>query len=466
MDTNEQLRNIPSVDHLMNCAEMAPLLDRHGRAAILAQTRDVISEARGRILGDDGNSAETISDDEWIAMIKNRVEQQSASKVVKVINCSGIVIHTNLGRAQLADKAADAVRDSAVSNVNLEYDLSTGVRGDRDDLVEELICDITGAESATVVNNNAAAVLLVLNSLSDGQEALVSRGELVEIGGSFRLPEIMAKSGAVLKEVGTTNRTHLSDYENGIGADSGMILSVHTSNYKIIGFTSSPALVELKQLASANNLPLAVDLGAGALVDLQDLGLPHEPTVQETLNAGADLVTISGDKLLGGPQAGIIAGAKELVAMIKKNNLKRALRCDKMTLAALEATLRLYRDPQRAIEKIPSLRHLSRTVDNIRPVANRAAEIISKQFGSSAKISIIDDISRAGSGSLPEVDIPTLSVAIVHADMRPGRLAEWFRGLDIPIIGRVEDDLFRLDMRCIDDEDLALFFHQKGQEPK
>jgi L-seryl-tRNA(Ser) seleniumtransferase len=446
---NGDLRKLPSVDRLVNHPSVAPLTAEYGRERAVSALRRELDAARSGMLKNDSAKIPD-SDEGWIALAAAKLAASARPKLVKVINCAGVVTHTNLGRSRMAKEAAMAAHDAAVSNVNLEYDLAKGGRGDRDDLVEGLICELTGAESATVVNNNAAALLLALNTLAFGKEAIVSRGELIEIGGSFRLPDIMAKSGCILREVGTTNRTHLYDYENAVNENTAIILRAHTSNYRIIGFTTQPADAELADFARSRGLPFMVDLGSGAIVDMTRLGLPSEQTISDTLKSGVDLVTVSGDKLLGGPQAGIIVGRKDVVALIKKNHLKRALRCCKMTLAALETTLLFYLNPAKAARSIPTLRFLTRSVEDVRATAEQAAQIISGMFGADADVCVIEDTCQAGSGAMPEMDMPSHSVAIRHKKMSPDELAKWFRGRETPVIGRVKDDLFRLDMRTVE----------------
>jgi L-seryl-tRNA(Ser) seleniumtransferase len=446
---NEMLRKLPSVDSLLNHPSATAIVSKYGRERSVSAMRLEIDEVRRVMLKGDG-AAMPGSEEEWIALAAVTLAESARPKLVKVINCAGVITHTNLGRSLMSEEAGKAAHDAATSNVNLEYDLAKGGRGDRDDLVEGLICELTGAESATVVNNNAAAVLLALNTLATGKEAIVSRGELIEIGGSFRLPDLMGKSGCILREVGTTNRTHLYDYENAVNANTAIILRAHTSNFKVIGFTSQPKDAELADFARSKRLPFMLDLGSGAIVNLTRFGLPYEPTISDTLKSGADLVTVSGDKLLGGPQAGIIAGRRDLVALIKKNHLKRALRSCKMTLAALEATLLLYLNPEKAARSIPTLRFLSRSLSEVRATAEQAAQIISRMFGGDAEVSVIEDICQAGSGAMPEMDMPSHSVAIRHKKMGPDELAKWFRRREIPVIGRVKDDLFRLDMRTVE----------------
>lgn len=451
MTINKALRRLPSVEKVLNASEARSLIEKYGRSLSLDAIRHAIEETRQGILSGALGTPVDGLESEILKKAAARLELIHSARLKKVINCSGVIIHTNLGRSILAEEAAEAAHSAALSNTNLEYSLDEGARGDRDNIVEDLITKVTGAEAATVVNNNAAAVLLALNTLSDAKETIVSRGELIEIGGSFRLPEIMSKSGCILREVGTTNRTHMADYENAVGENTGLILHAHTSNYRIVGFTSNPSLTELSAFARSKNLPLMVDLGSGTLIDLAFFCLPHEPTVQETLAQGADIVTISGDKLLGGPQAGIITGKKDIIQRIKANHLKRALRLDKITLAALEATLRIYLNPEEAVRKIPSLRYLSREISEIQAVAEDVRKVLQNHFGEKANVSVMDDISRAGSGSLPEIDIPSVSVAVNRKDMSPDETAAWFRKLNPPVIGRIENGLFRLDMRCVDD---------------
>ena len=374
-----------------------------------------------------------------------------------VFNLTGTVLHTNLGRAILPPEAAEAVARVLTQPSNLEFDIAAGRRGERDDHVEHLICRLTGAEAATIVNNNAAAVLLVLSALASKKEVLVSRGELVEIGGAFRVPDMMARAGCRLKEVGTTNRTHLHDYADAIGPRTVAAMKVHQSNYEIKGFTAEVADADLAHLCREKGILMLDDLGSGNLIDFETYGLPREPTVMEAVKH-ADIVTFSGDKLLGGVQCGVIAGRRDLVARIRKFPLKRALRVDKMTFAAMEAILRLYLDPDRLKERLPTLRHLTRAQSDIRQQAERIAPAIGELLGDTAVVAIVDCLSQIGSGALPVATLPSAGVAVspptnCRAQGRwLGAMAERFRALPVPVIGRTTNGLFLLDLRTLDAE--------------
>ncbi len=434
---SSSLAALPSVDRLLQRRESEALIAGHGRAAVTGAIRAVLAAMR---------AARHLENEAFILeRVAERLEAERQPSLRPVFNLSGTVLHTNLGRAQLPEEAIEAMAAAARNPVNLEYDLEAGKRGERDGHVEKLLCRLTGAEAATVVNNNAAAVLLVLNTLAARKEVPVSRGELIEIGGAFRLPDIMARSGCRLREVGTTNRTHLSDYAEAIGPKTGLVLKVHTSNYAIQGFTSIVPEKDLALLCRSRGVPFTVDLGSGTLTDLSRFGLPHEPTAAETLAHGADLVTFSGDKLLGGPQAGLIVGRAALIEKIRRNPLKRALRVDKMTLAALGAVLRLYADPDRLAARLPTLRMLARPVGEIRALASRLVPAFQKKF----EVSVIDCESEIGSGALPTQRLPSAGLAI-----RPGtaKTAAAFRRLPVPVIGRLQDGAFILDLRCLEDE--------------
>jgi L-seryl-tRNA(Ser) seleniumtransferase len=374
----------------------------------------------------------------------------------RVLNATGVVIHTNLGRSILAEEAVQAVVQGCRHYSNLELALETGQRGSRYSHVEKLLCRLTGAEAGLVVNNNAAAVLLVLDTLARGGEVVVSRGQLVEIGGSFRIPEVMKKSGAVLREVGATNRTHLRDYEDAIGDGTAMLMKVHTSNYRIIGFHKEVELPELVALGRERGLPVFEDLGSGNLFDFSPYGFMPEPTVQQVLRSGVDVVSFSGDKLLGGPQAGVIVGRKEYIDRIKKNQLNRALRIDKMTLAALEATLRLYLDPELARRKVPTLAMITAGREELLARARRLRRRLSKNLGGLAAVAVRPGFSRVGGGSFPEQDLPTSLVAVTSAGMDVEALRQGLLATEPPVIGRVEEGAFCLDPRTLMDEEFAL----------
>jgi L-seryl-tRNA(Ser) seleniumtransferase len=377
----------------------------------------------------------------------------------RVFNLTGTVLHTNLGRAVLAEEAIAAAVEAMRSPTTLEYDLGGGARGDRDDHIAPWLCRLTGAEAATAVNNNAAAVLLVLSELAAGREVIVSRGELIEIGGAFRIPDIMARAGCRLVEVGTTNRTHLKDYAAAIGPDTAAIMKVHPSNYSIQGFTKSVAAAELVPLAREKGVALIEDLGSGTLADLETWGLPHEPTAREAIESGVDVVTFSGDKLLGGPQAGLLVGRKPLIQRIAKNPMKRALRLDKVRLAALEATLRLYADPARLAQRLPTIRALARPAAEIRAVAERLLPIVQAALGPAAKVSVAEVRGQIGSGALPVDLLPSFAIAINAKGI--DKIADNFRRLPIPVIGRIGDGTLHFDLRTLDDE--AAFVAQLDQ---
>jgi L-seryl-tRNA(Ser) seleniumtransferase len=445
-----QSNYLPAVDRVLAWPAVSALIDAYGRTLVLAAVRDEL--AARRAIG-------SVATDQDIADgIEKRVLVDAAPSLRRVFNLTGTVLHTNLGRAPLPPEAIEAMVRVASGASNLEYDLASGKRGDRDDHLENWLRRLTGAEAATVVNNNAAAVLLVLNTLGQRREVIVSRGELIEIGGAFRLPEIMQRAGCKLREVGTTNRTHTRDYAEAIAPKSALLLKAHTSNYRIEGFASAPAERELAALAKSNGLPFVVDLGSGTLIDLARFGLPHEPTPAETLANGADLVTFSGDKLLGGPQAGIIVGRADLVAMIKKNPMKRAMRCDKLTIAALGAVLKLYGNPERLVQSIPAIRLLARSPDEIEALAQRIKPAVAAWLAQHANVEVAAVQSQIGSGSLPVDLLPSyaLRMTVPGAKRSSGkaldRIATAFRSLPVPVIGRISDGAFLLDLRCLEDE--------------
>jgi L-seryl-tRNA(Ser) seleniumtransferase len=444
------LRKLPSVDEVLRTPLALEATENFGRPAVVAAVRDVLAAARAAKT----EAGEAI---EVAGAALMALDAANQSNLKPVFNLTGTVLHTNLGRALLAEAAVEAAVSAMRHAVALEFDLGGGKRGDRDDLVRDLLCELTGAEDATVVNNNAAAVLLVLNTLAKGREAIVSRGELIEIGGAFRMPEIMSRAGARLVEVGTTNRTHKKDYLGAIGSKTGLILKVHTSNYRIEGFTKEVSVQELAALAHEKKVPLVNDLGSGTLIDLARFGLAHEPTVKEAVTEGADLVTFSGDKLLGGPQCGFIVGRKELIARIKSNPMKRALRIDKIRLAALEATLKLYRDPDRLVERLPTVRLLARTKKDIEAAARRLLPVVAEKIGDKFETSVAACASQIGSGALPTEKVPSAGLAIrVRGAKRGGRglaaLSITLRQLAVPVVGHIDDNALILDLRCLDDE--------------
>ena len=430
----------------------------YGHTAVVHAIRSLLSEMRQAMLDGAALSFEALQEP-WLARrLQARLEAAFQPSLRRVFNLTGTVLHTNLGRALLPSEAVDAAQAVMTQPCNLEYDLASGERGDRDTHVESLLTELTGAEAATVVNNNAAAVLLVLATLAARKEVIVSRGELIEIGGSFRIPAIMTHAGCRLREVGTTNRTHRADFEQAIGARSAMLMKVHTSNYAIQGFTAMMPEKELAALAHARGLPFVVDLGSGTLVDLSQYGLPKEPTPQETLAHGADLVTFSGDKLLGEPQAGIIVGRAELVKKIKRNHLKRALRVDKMTLAALEAVLKLYRQPEKLAQRLPTLRQLTRPAADIEALCRRLEPAVAQAVARVARVSVVPCHSQIGSGALPVELLPSTALALVPLKRGRGegtalkRLATAFRALPVPVIGTISDGALKFDLRCLENE--------------
>ncbi|WP_292937971.1 L-seryl-tRNA(Sec) selenium transferase [Noviherbaspirillum sp.] len=454
---------LPSVDRVLAWPVVAALIAAHGRPLVVEAVRAELAALRAQ--------SATQGDDVIAQGISARVLADTTPSLRKVFNLTGTVLHTNLGRAPLPPEAIEAMVQVASGASNLEYDLAVGQRGDRDDHVEQWLCRLTGAQAATVVNNNAAAVLLLLNTLSLRKETIVSRGELVEIGGAFRLPDIMARAGCKLREVGTTNRTHLRDYEEALGPRTALMLKAHTSNYRIEGFVAAPDERALSQLAKEKSLPFVVDLGSGTLIDLARFDLPHEPTPAETLANGADLVTFSGDKLLGGPQAGIIVGRADLVARIKKNPMKRAMRCDKMTIAALAAVLRLYGDPERLAQRLPAVRLLARSPLDIEALAHRMRPVVGAWLHGRAEVDVVPVHSQIGSGSLPVDVLPSFALRILPN--RLGRvsgraveqIAATFRDLAVPVIGRIADGAFLLDMRCLEEEELFVAGFKEAAAP-
>jgi L-seryl-tRNA(Ser) seleniumtransferase len=457
------LKSLPSIDKLLQTELLAALIGRVGHESVKLEARAQLNSLRGLIAAEDAEAMAWLGAEDFLgqfcAAIEDAVDVEFSSSLIPVFNLTGTVVHTNLGRASLPLEAVNAMVTAATNATNLEYDLATGKRGDRDSHLEQALCAITGAEAATVVNNNAAAVLLVLNTLARGKEVIISRGELVEIGGAFRIPDVMESASCTLKEVGTTNRTHLKDYEAAIGSDTALLMKVHTSNYEIRGFTKSVAEADLSQLAKQKGIPFVSDLGSGSLIDLRPYNLPHEPTVKETLDTGADLVTFSGDKLLGGPQAGIIVGKRELVERLKRNPLKRALRVDKITLAALLAVINLYKDPRRLSTRLPLLADLSRSLDDIEAVAAKLLAPVQAALAGRATVEVQACKSQIGSGALPLdlMESRALCFAPIAAkgetDQAVQQLSASFRALPKPVIGRINDGRLLLDLRCLRDVD-------------
>jgi L-seryl-tRNA(Ser) seleniumtransferase len=446
---------VPSVDALLQRPALQAAIAAHGRALVLDLARAALAAAREAALRADASPERDAVAAGAEQALFAALARLTGPSLRPVFNLTGTVLHTNLGRAPLPEEAIAAMVAVAAQPSNLEYDVARGARGERDDHVAEWLCRLTGGAAALAVNNNAAAVLLTLNALANRREVLVSRGELIEIGGAFRLPDIMARAGCRLREVGTTNRTHLADYEAAIGPQTALIMKVHTSNYAIEGFTAAVPERALAGLARARGIALVTDLGSGTLVDLRRYGLPAEPTPRDALDAGADLVTFSGDKLLGGPQAGLIVGRADLLATLKRNPLKRALRCDKLTLAALGAVLRLYGDPDRLAERLPGLRQMCRPAAAIRAQAERLKPLLEARLGARVAIAVEDCASQIGSGSLPVDRLPSAALALRPArasDRALKALAASFRALPVPVIGRLSDGALLLDLRCLDDE--------------
>ena len=455
--------SLPSVDRMIGSPEGVALAQRYGRAMLVDAVRAVLADQRARLSC--VAVAQSPDDSALIAECGARIESFMRPSLRPVFNLTGTVLHTNLGRALYPQAAIDAAMRAMAGPVNLEYELEGAARGERDSHVESWLTRLTGAEAAVAVNNNAAAVYLALFSLARRKEVIVSRGELVEIGGSFRIPDIMASAGCKLIEVGTTNRTHPKDFVAAIGKGTGAIMKVHTSNYTIQGFTAAVPEPELAAIARQAGVPLINDLGCGMLVDLEDFGLPHEPTPREAIANGADIVTFSGDKLLGGPQCGLIVGRKALIERIRKNPMKRALRLDKVRLAALESVLRLYANPERLRVELPTLRLLTRAKEEIRAIAGRVIPAVILAVGGRASARIVECASQIGSGALPVETLPSAGIALTPAGKRRSgaadALARAFRALPVPVIGRINEGEFILDLRCLEDE--RGFVAQLGQ---
>lgn len=451
--TQRLLRAIPKVDEFLGWLDPPPAAPA---SLVKSSVRQLLESLRQEILKGAPIKPADLSQGVLLPRFAALLGARLRPNFRTVINGTGVVIHTNLGRSLLPEAAMESLLAVGSRYSNLELDLATGKRGSRYSLVEEILCELTGGEAGLVVNNNAAAVMLVLDTLAKGREVIVSRGQLVEIGGSFRIPEVMSRTGAKLVEVGATNRTHLRDYETAITEETALLLKVHTSNYRIIGFTSEVPLTELVALGAKHNLPVMEDLGSGCLLDLSRFGLAKEPTVGEVVRAGVDVVTFSGDKLLGGPQAGLILGKKEIIEQIKANPMTRALRIDKFTLAGLEAVLRLYFDEEKAIAAIPTLAMLAMPFAAIDRRAKRLRRLIGKELGPVCRVEIKNIASMVGGGSLPEQPLPSRGVALAPLDRSVNELEKGLRELPLPVLGRIEDDWLLLDMRTVADKEIPL----------
>lgn len=445
-------KQIPKVDKVLAWDGMKQLLEDHPRPVVMKAVRRALDTLRNLAVKDDVD-ANLFGNQAVIERVNQELSRISALKLKRVINGTGVVIHTNLGRSPLPKAVRLAMNDIAFGYSNLEFDLDTGERGSRYSHVEELICELTGAEAALVVNNNAAAVLLALSSLAAGKEVIVSRGELVEIGGSFRIPDVMRQSGALLKEVGATNRTHVQDYRAAITEETGLLLKVHCSNFAVVGFTAEVSAEQLVDLGKQHGVPVMADVGSGNLIELSKRLGCNEPTVQEFVTAGVDIITFSGDKLLGGPQGGIIIGKKVLIAPMKKHPLLRAVRIDKLTLAALEGTLRLFRDERQALQEVPTLRMLTTPAEELARTARELLSQLQQTMPASITLSLSAGYSQVGGGALPLLQLPTTLIAVAVRDMSAQEIENALRHAALPVIGRIYKGMFLLDPRTIQADD-------------
>lgn len=451
LNIREKLSGIPSVDELLKSPIGLKWLETHQRRVVLKAIRSVLDAKRKKILA---GVPDDLSGDAIASDIEKTITELSSFRLRPLINATGIVIHTNLGRSVLSGSALERIRATAQGYSNLEYDIAAGKRGKRDSHIRDIMRELTGTEDAVVVNNNAAAVFICLNTLAKDREVIVSRGELVEIGGSFRIPEVMKSSGAILREVGTTNKSHLPDYENALCGSTALLLKVHQSNYRIIGFTEEVPLAELVRLGKEYRIPVVADLGSGCMIPLEKYGICGEPTVQEIVRTGVDLVTFSGDKLLGGPQAGILAGKERLIGKIRKNPLLRAMRVDKMTLASLEATCMQYLDEEKAVREIPTLRMLTEEPGSIKKRAKRIHASLKKGLANRAALEVVADQSQAGGGSLPEINFPTFALSIRPSGITVNELEKRLRLGCPPVIARIKEDALLLDARTVQDSEV------------
>ena len=451
----EALRNLPAVDHVLELSKSDPFFEEVPRSVLIRSIRSVLDNRRRQIIEQDpAQIDELLADAAIVTGVKDLTRQAQSLNLRATVNATGIVIHTNLGRSLLAETAIEHLCAVGRRYSNLEFDLDKGRRGSRYANVEDLICELSGAESAMAVNNNAGAVLLALETMSAGKKVIVSRGELVEIGGSFRIPDVMAKSGGILCEVGTTNRTHLRDYENAVDEQTALLLKVHKSNYSVVGFSAEVSLKDLVALGRKHQVPVMEDLGSGTFIDFSRYGLLKEPTVQESVSAGVDIITFSGDKLLGGPQAGLVVGKKGCIDRIKKNPITRALRIDKLTLAALESTLRLYRDEEKAVQAIPTLRMMLQPIATLEEKAGRLKKMLESTRRSRLTVASLDLVSRPGGGSLPLLELPSKGLGVKIDGLSANAIEKSLRLNSPPIIGRIEDDLYTMDMRTLQDDEL------------
>ncbi|MYA72292.1 L-seryl-tRNA(Sec) selenium transferase [Candidatus Poribacteria bacterium] len=448
VETKNLLPQLPAIEKLLNTQEMLELQATYARPLVIETLRAVVADIRSEILS--GNQTQLPEHTEYAERTRQKIAAKTAPRMRPIVNATGTVTHTNLGRSLLSDDACEAIQQAAQNYVNLEYDIETGRRGHRDRITEPLLQQLTGCEASTVVNNNAAAVLLALQTVARGKEVIVSRGELIEIGGAFRIPDVMAASGAILREVGTTNRTHLRDYAEAINENTGLLLKVHPSNYKILGFTSTPTMEEITELGAQQRIPTMEDLGSGALIDMAAYGLPHEPLVGERIASGVDIVTFSGDKLLGGPQAGLIVGKSEWIEKMRKNPMMRALRVDKLIIAGLSATLQRYLiDSTTAAEQFPMLNRYTRSIETLHAVAEKLKAQLQDLFAEKLNIQVSETYGQIGSGALPVETLPSIALVLESAQISAEMLAAQFRNATIPVIGRIKDGLFWLDLRTV-----------------
>ena len=443
---------IPKVDKVLALPQVNSLLAGYPRRVVIMAVRSALDLLRKSAI--QGRLNECPGEDELSALVRSELDRLNSSSLSRLVNGTGVVIHTNLGRSLLAASACDQIASVARHYTNLEIDIATGERGERYSHVEGILCELTGAEAAIVVNNNAAAVLLALSGVAAGREVLVSRGELVEIGGAFRIPDVMRQSGAVMREIGTTNRTHLRDYESALSPDTALLLKVHTSNYAVVGFTAEVDVEDLVKLGRQQGIPVMADIGSGSLLDLSAYGISGEKTVGDYVKSGADIITFSGDKMLGGPQGGIILGKREIVSCLRRHPLLRAIRVDKLTLAGLEATLMLYRDERQAVAEIPTLRMLTVQSSELRTKGRKLIRRLRARVPSTIRLSMEDGHSQVGGGSLPLLQLPTCLISVEADGYSSQQIDVLFRGSRVPVMGRISRDRYLLDLRTLQEDDL------------